>query len=100
MRNRNEIGAIETVFMRFARCYKCFRLRVQHGWHQDPCEYCSNQSGEKSRCDAAHPSFVHAVNVARSYRFEERGRGLWATVLASTVNGKQTSGRRRCITTE
>jgi hypothetical protein len=86
--------------MLFARCYKCFRVRVQHGWHQGPCEYCLKQSDEKSRCDAAHPSLVHAVNVARSYRFEERGRGVWVTAADSTVNGKQTSGRRRCITIE
>jgi hypothetical protein len=65
--------------MLFARCYKCFRVRVQHGWHQEPCEsgqyceYCLNQSGEKSRCDAAHSSLVHAVKVARSYRFDRRG---------------------------
>jgi hypothetical protein len=65
--------------MLFARCYKCFRVRVQHGWHQEPCEsgqyceYCLNQLGEKSPCDAAHPSLVYAVKVARSYRFDERG---------------------------
>jgi len=68
------------VGMLFARCYKCLRVRVQHGWHQEPyeycahCEYCFKQSGEKSRCDPAHPSFVHAVKVARSYRFDESRR--------------------------
>jgi hypothetical protein len=65
------------VGMLFARCYRCLRVRVQHGWYQEPyeyrayCEYCFKQSGEKSRCDAAHPSLVHAVKVARSYRFDE-----------------------------
>jgi hypothetical protein len=71
--------------MRFARCYKCGRVRVQHGYYQEPyeygqyCEYCLNQLGEKSPCNAAHSSLVAAVYVARSYRFGERGRGLWVT---------------------
>jgi hypothetical protein len=87
-------GMTWDVGMLFARCYKCLRVRVQHGWYQEPyeycahCEYCFKQSGEKSRCDAAHPSLEYAVNAARSYRFDERGRGLWLTATASTVNGK------------
>ena len=56
--------------MHFMRCYKCFRVRVQYGSRFEPCEYCLKKSGEKSRCDAAHPSLVHAVKVARSYRFD------------------------------
>jgi hypothetical protein len=62
--------------MRFAKCYKCLRVRVQHGWYQEPyeyCEYCLKQSGEKSHCNAAHPTLVTAVKVARSYRFDEHG---------------------------
>jgi hypothetical protein len=65
--------------MLFARCYKCLRVRVQHGWYHEPyeygqyCEYCLKQLGEKSRCNAAHPSLVTAVKVARSYRFDGRG---------------------------
>ena len=65
--------------MLFARCYKCRRVRVQHGYYQEPyeygqyCEYCLNQLGEKSPCNAAHSSLVAAVYVARSYRFDRRG---------------------------
>jgi len=59
--------------MHFMRCYKCLRVRVQYGNCCEPCEYCLKQSGEKSRCDAVHPSLVHAVKVARSYRFDRRG---------------------------
>jgi len=84
--------------MLFARCWKCHRVRVQHGWYQEPyeycgyCEHCIMQSGEKSRCDAAHPWLVHAVNMARSYRFDERRRGHWLTATASTVNGNKHLG--------
>jgi len=73
------------VCMLFARCYECYRVRVQHGYYQEPyeygqyCEYCLNQLGEKSPCNAAHPSLVHAVKVARSYRFDNHGRGLRLT---------------------
>ena len=65
--------------MLFARCYGCLRVRVQHGYYQEPyeygqyCEYCLNQLGEKSPCNAAHPSLVTVVTVARSYRFDGRG---------------------------
>jgi hypothetical protein len=55
--------------MHFMRCYKCLRVCVRHRDCCELCEYCLKQSGEKSRCDAAHPSLVHAVKVARSYRF-------------------------------
>ena len=59
--------------MHFMRCYKCLRVRAQYRDCCQLCEYCLMQSGEKSRCDAAHPSLVHAVKVARSYRFDKRG---------------------------
>jgi len=70
-------GMTWDVGMRFARCYKCLRVRVQHGYYQEPyeygqyCEYCLNQLDEKSPCNAAHASLVHAVKVARSCRFDE-----------------------------
>jgi len=66
--------------MLFARCFKCYRVRVQHGWYQEPyeygqyCQYCLNQLGEKSPCNAKHPSLVYAVKVARSYRFDNQKR--------------------------
>jgi len=70
------LGETWDICMRFAKCYKCLRVRVQHGWYQEPyeygqyCEYCLSQLGEKSACNAAHPSLVTAVTVARSYRFD------------------------------
>ena len=65
--------------MRFARCYECRRVRVQYGYYRVAyenglyCEYCLNQLGVKSPCNAAHSSLVAAVYVARSYRFDRRG---------------------------
>jgi hypothetical protein len=58
--------------MLFARCYKCFRVRVQHGWHQGPCEYCLKTTGKACACDAAHHTLRYAAEVARSYRFDNR----------------------------
>jgi hypothetical protein len=60
--------------MVFMRCYKCLRVRVQYCTRYEPCEYCLKNTGEESPCDADHPSLVPAVAVARSYRFDERGR--------------------------
>ena len=72
-------------YMHFTRCYECLRVSVRHLDCHDPCEYCLKQSGDEQCCDGNHPSLEHAVAVARSYRFEERGRGVWVT---ATVNGK------------
>jgi len=71
--------------MVFMRCYKCLRVRVQYCGRDEPCEYCLKTTGEEWSCDGGHPSLEYAVNVARSYRFDERGRGLR---LTATVNGK------------
>jgi len=57
----------------FMRCYKCRRVRVQYGSRDEPCEYCLKTAGEEWHCDGGHPSLVHAVKVARSYRFDKRG---------------------------
>ena len=72
-------------YMQFMRCYKCLRVRVQYDSRSEPCEYCLEKTGEKVSCYDDHPSLVHAAQVARSYRFDERGRGLR---LTATVNGK------------
>jgi hypothetical protein len=58
--------------MRFARCYNCWRVRVQFADCCEPCEYCLNQLGKNSHCYTDHPTLVHAVKVARSYRFDNR----------------------------
>jgi hypothetical protein len=61
------------VCMRFAKCYKCLRVRVQQAYIQEPCDYCLKTTGVKSPCNEGHPWLVYAVAVARSYRFDERG---------------------------
>jgi len=85
-------GKTWDVCMRFAKCYKCFRVRVQFAFIQEPCEYCLENTGEKSTCDEGHSWLVYAVAVARSYRFDLFGSEQWLTATASTVNGNKHLG--------